>query len=121
MDENERIVADCRATWHEEAHKTAVIEADQKGFQGAKREDFIKARQAERYAELEKLGMENLEEDTCYCTQRFCNHANALRCGKPLSAKTMTDWQREKQFEGHSLPLCDECADNSRKYQKQFA
>lgn len=43
---------DSRMNWHE----TAVLEADRSGLQGAERESYIKA----RYAELEKLGMENL-------------------------------------------------------------
>ncbi|MFZ3262458.1 MAG: hypothetical protein WA172_00520 [Terriglobales bacterium] len=60
MDENERVMHDSRVSWSEEAAKTANAEANQKGLKGAEREGFIKARKAERYAELEKLGRENL-------------------------------------------------------------
>lgn len=60
MDENERLMEDCRMSWNEEAQKTAETEADGRGLQGAERDDFIKTRKAERYAELEKLGLENL-------------------------------------------------------------
>jgi hypothetical protein len=60
MDENQRILEDCRASWHEEAYATALKEADERKLQGTERDDFIKTRKAERYAELEKLGMENL-------------------------------------------------------------
>lgn len=44
MDENERVLADCRASWHDEA----AAEADRMGLQGTKREEFIKAHIAER-------------------------------------------------------------------------
>lgn len=60
MDQNERTMMDCRMTWHEEAYKTAVTEADQRGLQGTERVDFIKVRKAEKYAEWEKIGAENL-------------------------------------------------------------
>ncbi len=60
MDEKQRTLLDCQSTWRDEAHKTAATEADHKRLQGHAREDFIKEREAERYAELEKLGMDNL-------------------------------------------------------------
>lgn len=53
MDDKEKIIMeDCRLSWHEHA----VKEADNVGLEGQEREDFIK----KRYAELEKLGMENV-------------------------------------------------------------
>jgi len=48
-----------RATWRREAHERAVKEADQAG-RGADREVFIRKREGEIYAELEKLGMKDL-------------------------------------------------------------
>jgi hypothetical protein len=59
MDEKRRMMMDSQSTWREDAHKTAVLEADRSGLRGPERDEFIKAREAERYAELEKLAMEH--------------------------------------------------------------
>ena len=51
---------ECRATWHEEAHRRAVEESKQTGLENVELEIFIRNREADLYAELEKLGQENL-------------------------------------------------------------
>ena len=51
---------DLRMGWRENAHNQAVAEADADGVQGAEREAFINKREGEIYAELEKIGTENL-------------------------------------------------------------
>lgn len=52
MDDKEIKMMNCRASWREHS----IQEADNLRLKGQEREDFIK----KRYAELEKLGMENL-------------------------------------------------------------
>jgi hypothetical protein len=52
MDISRIMLEDCRSSWREHALK----EADEMRLEGQEREDFVK----KRYAELEKLGMENL-------------------------------------------------------------
>lgn len=51
---------ECRATWREEAHRRAVEESKQTGLENVELEIFIRNREADLYAELEKLGQENL-------------------------------------------------------------
>ncbi len=46
--------------WRENAHNHAVAEANQQGLQGAERDAFLRKREPEIYAELEKIGRENL-------------------------------------------------------------
>ena len=51
---------ECRATSREEAHRRAVEEAKETGLENVEREIFIRNREADIYAELEKLGKENI-------------------------------------------------------------
>jgi hypothetical protein len=53
---------DYKARWREEAHSRATGEAKAAGLQGTEREQFVAKRRAEIYAELEKIGRENLKD-----------------------------------------------------------
>jgi hypothetical protein len=61
MDQDERIMRDCKMTWREEARGRASKEANEAGLTDVEeRERFILERAEIYYTELEKVGLENL-------------------------------------------------------------
>lgn len=60
MDANEQILESLRRGWRVEANGRARLEAKAAGLQGFAADAHIKRRAEEIYAELEKIGMENL-------------------------------------------------------------
>jgi len=56
MNRDDFAMEDCRASWREEARRRATKEADGSGLQGTERDAFILKREAEIYAELERIG-----------------------------------------------------------------
>jgi|SRR5580692_11045453 hypothetical protein len=52
---------DHKVNWHEEARARAVQDADESKLTGSEREAFIQSREQQHYAELEKIGTENIE------------------------------------------------------------
>jgi hypothetical protein len=60
MDRDELTVEECKATWREEARARAVQEAKDQGLHGGEAEAHVQRGTEEIYAELEKIGLENL-------------------------------------------------------------
>lgn len=64
MDANDFVMENCRATWREEARKRTADEAKAAGLDPEDSSEavrrFIESRTAAIYAELERIGLENI-------------------------------------------------------------
>lgn len=60
MNRDEINLEECKTTWREHARKQAAQEAKENGLQGNEAQKFIAEREPELYAELAKLGEENI-------------------------------------------------------------
>lgn len=60
------ILEDCKASWRDSAHKSAIEDAKEAGLDPTSKSEpvraFIAERAAQHYAELEKIGLENIRD-----------------------------------------------------------